>query len=86
MDSGEIFTSIDYDWAYQVQQGRCKICKRHQSDIGKRFHVDHDHKTGKFRALLCFNCNKQLGVVENFREKAEVYLEEFHASQIQECI
>jgi hypothetical protein len=25
-------------------------------------------------------------VVENFREKAEVYLEEFHASQIQECI
>lgn len=46
-----------------AQGNRCAIC-------GKRFkntrstHTDHDHSTGKFRALLCVGCNNGLGVVE----------------------
>src|SRR4051812_14012735 len=45
------------------QNNRCKICK--SSDHGKStmqgFSVDHDHKTGKVRALLCHHCNAGLG-------------------------
>lgn len=45
------------------QKGLCAICscpaggKRHCS----RLHVDHCHETGKFRGMLCSNCNKALG-------------------------
>jgi len=32
--------------------------------------IDHDHKTGKFRAVLCMNCNLTLGKIENEPNKA----------------
>lgn len=34
----------------------CAVCKR-KADL----HVDHNHKTGKIRGLLCDNCNIALG-------------------------
>lgn len=34
----------------------CEICG--ESTVG---HIDHDHKTGKVRGLLCVNCNQGLG-------------------------
>jgi hypothetical protein len=50
---------------YEEQDGKCAICK---SGIKKRSkkkieiaNVDHDHETGKVRALLCNHCNKMLG-------------------------
>jgi hypothetical protein len=39
------------------QQGLCAIC----GDLMKKINVDHDHKTGKVRGLLCFTCNSMLG-------------------------
>lgn len=44
-----------YDEKLLEQDGRCAICR---TPVGKiRFCVDHDHKTGKIRGLLCRACN-----------------------------
>jgi DNA-directed RNA polymerase subunit RPC12/RpoP len=50
---------------HREQEYRCKICKRHADEFKKGLVVDHNHKTGKVRALLCTNCNSQLHVLEN---------------------
>ena len=44
-----------------AQGGCCALC--HTDTPGGRgvFHVDHDHYTGKIRALLCAQCNVGLG-------------------------
>ena len=55
----------DYLSMHREQEYRCKICKRHADEFKKKLVVDHDHKTGKVRALLCTNCNSQLHVLEN---------------------
>ena len=34
----------------------------------KALHVDHDHKTGKVRALLCHRCNLGIGLFEDNTE------------------
>jgi hypothetical protein len=55
----------DYLSMHHEQEYKCKICKRHANEFKKGLVVDHDHKTGKVRALLCTNCNSQLHVLEN---------------------
>ncbi len=36
----------------------CAICKKHKSEFKKNLAVDHNHKTGRVRGLLCYYCNK----------------------------
>ena len=50
----------DYDEMLARQNGCCAICG---SELigGQQTHVDHDHATGKVRALLCGHCNRMLG-------------------------
>lgn len=55
-------TLESYEKMFNEQQGRCAICL--STDPGKkRKHlvVDHCHKTGKIRGLLCVVCNVGLG-------------------------
>lgn len=47
---------------YVDQNGCCKICK--QSIPYDKIGVDHNHKTGKIRGLLCWHCNVFLGHLE----------------------
>ena len=42
------------------QNGVCAICKK-TCTIRKRLSIDHDHKTGGIRKLLCSRCNSGLG-------------------------
>lgn len=67
---------VEFDRMYQIQQGMCAICNRHQTELKKCLLVDHDHVTGKVRGLLCDKCNGGLGWVENkeFTVKATEYL------------
>jgi hypothetical protein len=44
------------DVMLEAQGGLCAICRSAPAE-----HVDHDHRTGQVRALLCFNCNGGLG-------------------------
>lgn len=41
-----------------TQNACCAICTRPETDFKKRLAVDHNHKSGRIRGLLCFHCNK----------------------------
>ena len=49
---------------YEKQQNKCAICNQEPS-TKRGLHVDHCHKTGKVRGLLCHGCNVSLG---NFKD------------------
>lgn len=52
-------TLADYEKMFNKQSGVCAICG--QPPLDKALVVDHDHKTGKVRGLLCCLCNTMLG-------------------------
>lgn len=57
----------------------CPIC----GEWAEKFHIDHCHKTNKFRGLLCSNCNSGLGLFKDNIErlqKAIEYLDMFESS------
>jgi uncharacterized protein YlaI len=58
------FTILDYDRLYQIQQGKCTICDRHQSDIGESLLADHNHETNVVRGLLCRRCNSRINILD----------------------
>lgn len=71
-------TVEEYDEMYDKQYGRCAICGIHQSELERVFCVDHNHKTGKVRGLLCNDCNSILGYCKeniSILSKSIVYLE-----------
>lgn len=60
------FYGIDipqYNRLFEQQSGRCGICKAHQSELKKALAVDHNHKTGLIRGLLCHKCNLAIGLL-----------------------
>jgi len=73
-------TVEQYDELWQLQDGRCLICNKHQRDCKRSLAVDHCHETKVIRGLLCDNCNPGLGYFKNSIEllKAAItYLEKF---------
>ena len=47
-----------YDRLIAAQRGVCAICGAPPKT--RRLHIDHDHRTGKVRGLLCQRCNRAL--------------------------
>ena len=64
-------TIEQYEIMLQKQNGVCAICHKPETMIDKRHNivralaVDHCHKTGKIRGLLCGNHNRVLGLIED---------------------
>jgi len=52
-------TPEEYDVVFTFQGCVCAICKKPPKD-GRRLAVDHDHKSGLIRGLLCNWCNRAL--------------------------
>ena len=53
-----------YNSMVEEQKGVCYICKSDNS-AKRNLNVDHCHKTGKIRRLLCDRCNMTLGLVND---------------------
>ncbi len=64
----------DYNRMFEEQYGCCAICGTHQSKLNTALAIDHSHFTGKIRDLLCNNCNLELGIYENRKDKFDSYL------------
>ena len=67
-------TLIEYHKMLEEQKGVCKICGKPSTAKDryggvKKLHVDHNHKTGEIRGLLCVKCNQAIGL---FGESKEV--------------
>lgn len=51
-------TDAEYERMLAAQDGHCALCP--STPKTRRLHVDHDHKTGRVRGLLCHRCNRGL--------------------------
>ncbi len=59
----------EFESMMNQQGGQCAICRSDVPGRGrKEFSVDHDHKTGKVRGLLCGACNQGLGCFRDVPE------------------
>jgi len=64
----------DYDLMFKTQNGQCAICKKPL----KKAQIDHKHFNGLIRGLLCWLCNKILGLSRDnpkLLRDAAIYLE-----------
>ena len=67
---------------YEIQKESCAICGQHiplfNDGMVRKRHIDHCHKTGQVRGILCNSCNSVLGAFKDdphmFRKAAE-YIE-----------
>jgi len=76
----------EYTRMFNKQNGKCAICGKEETERYKGrikfLAVDHNHKTGQIRGLLCHNCNRLLGLSYESQEtlmRAAKYLEEWNA-------
>ncbi len=72
-------TQASFDHLLMAQGGVCAICGRSDWN-GSGPRVDHDHNTGKVRAILCNNCNLALGLLHddlNIIKKMGDYISKF---------
>lgn len=81
-------TNDEFEGMLAAQQGRCAICQspevNRQKGRLRKLSIDHDHATGRIRALLCGGCNTGLGSLQHdpaILEAAIAYLEAHAASR-----
>ena len=68
-------TETEYTVLFESQDGVCAICGKAQ--FYRPLAVDHDHKTGVIRGLLCDRCNWVIGLLKDdptILERGATYL------------
>lgn len=77
-------TEDDYQRMLAAQDDSCAVCglriEEYRTKYNRytQFSVDHNHSTGEVRGLLCHNCNRALGMLQDDPEilwRAVSYLE-----------
>ena len=58
-------TIEQYDEILESQGNGCAVCGKTPEENGRRLNVDHNHKTGEVRGLLCRTCNLLLGYAKD---------------------
>lgn len=69
-------TVEDYIALWEQQGGKCFLCRR-SFNRGRPACIDHDHRTGETRGLLCHYCNRTIGWLHEdveWLERAHSYL------------
>jgi hypothetical protein len=78
--------NVKYDEMLVQQKGACAVCKTAlNSSRYTKLAVDHDHRTGRVRGLLCTGCNTALGLMKDSPVRlraAAVYLEQHGSKEI----
>lgn len=65
----------------RAQGGRCAVCRKRfprEGTEGKRIHVDHCHKTGRIRGILCSSCNTGIGKLGDSIEGLQLAIDYLH--------
>lgn len=80
-------TLEDYDTMLAKQNNVCAICQQ-PCATGMNLAVDHDHSTGKVRALLCKNCNTAIGLLGEDTDRMAKAIEyiQSHSERISQCL
>lgn len=56
---------------HESQGGKCALCDKPVTMFDRRKshsgYIDHDHNTGKVRAVLCHPCNTAIGYMERIK-------------------
>ncbi len=74
-------TLADYDRILAFQGGGCALCGKPQRTEALRLAVDHDHRTGRVRGILCHRCNCAIGALGDSAEKLTRVIEYFTRSE-----
>jgi len=81
-------TQEHYQEMFLAQNGKCAVCKQPETDLDTRtqkianLHIDHDHKTGKVRALLCRGCNTAYGQLNEDPDRIRMLLKYAEDNQV----
>lgn len=73
-------SGLEVDRLRAEQNYSCCICKKHESTLRRSLAIDHDHKTGENRGLLCDTCNRAIGLLQDnvyVLEQAVKYLQKY---------
>jgi hypothetical protein len=82
-------TPEEYDALFAAQGFACAVCLTTAPETKTKWHLDHNHSTGRVRGVLCHHCNLMLGNAKDtpsVLRAAAAYLEKTDEIAGAECV